>query len=133
MPLHSLPASAVDMIFNTISAHTEFDILIAINVVQKTLSWLNYKKLVVEYQYAYLIECSEEEDNIDAMSKELAMELNFFKQPLYDMSQLLQRLRYKLFNAATRPFSSEVAIQLTFVNTPDPVEYSFDELLSFWD
>jgi len=121
------------MISNTISARTEFDILNAITVAQNTLSWLNYKKLVVKYQYAYLLECSEEEDNIDSMSKELAMELNFFKKPLDDISQLLQRLRHELFNAAARPFSLEVSNQLTFINTPDPVDYSFDELLSFWD
>ena len=121
------------MISNSISARTEFDILNAINVVQRTLSWLNYKELVVKSQYAYLLECSEEEDNIDAMSKELVTELNFFKKPLDDISQLLQRLRHELFNAATRPFSLEVANQLTYINTPDPVEYSFDELLSFWD
>ncbi|KAG0322591.1 hypothetical protein BG000_002839, partial [Podila horticola] len=57
------------MITNSISPRTEFDILNDINVVQETLSWLNYKKLVIKYQYAYLLECSEEEDNIDAMSK----------------------------------------------------------------
>ncbi|KAF9993952.1 hypothetical protein BGZ80_007974, partial [Entomortierella chlamydospora] len=59
------------MITNSISAHTEFDILNAIDAVQKTRSWLNYKKSIVKYQYTYLLECSEEEDNINAMSKEL--------------------------------------------------------------
>lgn len=121
------------MITNSISPRAEFDILNDINVVQQTLSRLHYKKSVVKHQYAYLIECSEEEDNIDAMSKGLVMELNLFKKPLDDISQMLQRLRHELLNAATRPFSLEVANQLAFINTPDPIDYSFDELLSFWD
>ncbi|KAF9991733.1 hypothetical protein BGZ79_004072 [Entomortierella chlamydospora] len=118
---------------NSISVRTEFDILDAIGVIQKTRSWLNYKTSVVKHQYAYLLECSEEGDNINAMSRELVDELNFFKKLLDHMSQQLQRLRHELFNAAARPFSLEVVNQLVFVNTPDPVKYSLDEYLTFWD
>jgi hypothetical protein len=121
------------MIINSISARAELEILSDIDVVQKTLSWLYHMRFIVKCQYAYLIECSEEEDNIDAMSNELDLELSFFEKPLDDMSQLLRRLRHDLLHSATRPFSLEVANQQHFMNIQDPSTFSIDEVLSFWD
>jgi hypothetical protein len=121
------------MIINSISARAELEILSDINAAQKTLSWLYHMKSIVKCRYAYLIECSEEEDNIDAMSIELELELSFFEIPLDDISQLLRRLRHELLNGATRPFSLEVANQQNFMNIPDPLTFSIDEALSFWD
>jgi hypothetical protein len=121
------------MIINNISTRTEFDILSDIDTAQYTLLWLSQKKSTVKHQYAYLMECSEEEDDVDAMFIELELELSIFEKPLDDISQLLQRLRYELLNGATRPFRREVANQLDFIHISDTKVYSIDEVLSFWD